>query len=1222
MKNKLLFLLISFISINTFFSQQTTITVDAAANGTTTNTCNGFIIDSGGQGGTGYSNNENTTFTICPDNPDDIINVQFNLFNLDPTDQNPLPNVTNVDEMSIYDGNSTAALFLGNYSGTGLQGVLVQCTPQNLTGCLTFNFYSNNVGGAGAFSASATCTTPCDDPTAGGIVLSGITNDSIHACMNEVIDFQELGSFAQPGFTISEYKWDFMDGSTSLGQSVSHSYAFPGHYRVQLFVKDNNGCTNNNLIDVDVLVATPPNFVNFQGDTTLCIGESMIASATPLLYENTWEGFTGETTINNGCMTDDQLGVAQNVDIVQTGFTSGTTITDMNQILSLCMDMEHSFMGDLVISIACPNGQSVILHQQGGGGTQIGEPIQEDNVDCTDPTTQGVPYSYCFTPTATTTWVEWANGNGGTIPVGNYEPVISLGGLVGCPANGVWTLTVVDNWAADDGTVFSFALNLDPALYPDVVEFTPEHSSNLDSSYWTFPAPFASNLTLSGDTMIITPTAAGIYTYQYTVVNNFGCSNDTTFNINVTEFQLPITLSDTAICAGNLLSLVDFPPCNYTLKLYDSFGDSWNGNNLLMTRNGVTTTYTVDNNPGDFDQFSIPVNFGDNLSFVFDDGGSFLFECSYEILDCSGTVIYTANAPISTTPNIISVGLSFPEPVSFTWSPAGFFDTLVNSTNPEVFIQNDISVSVNVYPTAHPLCNATAVMNITVLPNSYVGQDSTVSICQTTQMENLFTYLGPGANPNGVWIDPNLSPIVMPIDPVTMLEGDYVYSLNAGGCTGSATITVNKFTPTITNVVINDATCVNAFNGSAEITGTNFSSFSVNGSVPQLIQSPAIIGGLNEGFHLISMFGSPSCQVDTLVFVNDPDSLAITFITPPSVICVGDTSKLTVNASGGSSPYIYTWTLNGTVVDQLQSVDVIPQNPFNNYCVTLTEQCGSTSVTECTVVEFDQNILPLLSISDPDICLGEISTFTDITASPNAFASLVTFGDGDSLMIPASQTSFIHQYDSIKSYSLTMTTVSLIGCVYNNAFTNMLEIHPNPTANFAVNPDVVSSMNPEVTLINVSSQDVVKSSWYMPMAEVDTATTEDASAKYPLAQEGDYNVTLFVENFYGCRDSITKTILVQNEMTMYIPNSFTPNGDEFNNTWIISTNGIDLQNFTLLLYNRWGELIYESHDPSIGWDGTFGDELVQAGIYQWSITGINLLTGIEFERHGFLNIFR
>ena len=69
-------------------------------------------------------------------------------------------------------------------------------------------------------------------------------------------------------------------------------------------------------------------------------------------------------------MTDDQLGVAQNVDIVQTGFTSGTTITNSNQILSMCLDMEHTFMGDLVISIACPNGQSVILHQQGGGGHQ------------------------------------------------------------------------------------------------------------------------------------------------------------------------------------------------------------------------------------------------------------------------------------------------------------------------------------------------------------------------------------------------------------------------------------------------------------------------------------------------------------------------------------------------------------------------------------------------------------------------------------------------------------------------------------------------------------------------------------------------------------------------------------------------------------------------------------------------------------------------------------
>ena len=125
-------------------------------------------------------------------------------------------------------------------------------------------------------------------------------------------------------------------------------------------------------------------------------------------------------------------------------------------------------MGDLVILIECPNGQTTILHQQGGGGTQIGIPNPADNVDCDDASTLGEPFTYCFTNEATETWVEWvANSNfGGTIPAGDYEPIEPLSNLIGCPANGVWTLTVIDNWAADDGTLFSFGLNLDPHFTP------------------------------------------------------------------------------------------------------------------------------------------------------------------------------------------------------------------------------------------------------------------------------------------------------------------------------------------------------------------------------------------------------------------------------------------------------------------------------------------------------------------------------------------------------------------------------------------------------------------------------------------------------------------------------------------------------------------------------------------------------------------------------------
>ena len=135
-----------------YFDSNSQVTVDAALNNTTINTCSEFLIDSGGQGGPGYSNNENITFTICSDNPGDQVTVTFNLFALSTVDTAP-GNANNSDQMYVFDGPTTGANSLGNYGGNGLQGVVIQATPQNPSGCLTFQFVSND-SGTGQFTAS------------------------------------------------------------------------------------------------------------------------------------------------------------------------------------------------------------------------------------------------------------------------------------------------------------------------------------------------------------------------------------------------------------------------------------------------------------------------------------------------------------------------------------------------------------------------------------------------------------------------------------------------------------------------------------------------------------------------------------------------------------------------------------------------------------------------------------------------------------------------------------------------------------------------------------------------------------------------------------------------------------------------------------------------------------------------------------------------------------
>ena len=112
------------------------------------------------------------------------------------------------------------------------------------------------------------------------------------------------------------------------------------------------------------------------------------------------------------------------------------------------------------------------------------------------------------------------------------------------------------------------------------------------------------------------------------------------------------------------------------------------------------------------------------------------------------------------------------------------------------------------------------------------------------------------------------------------------------------------------------------------------------------------------------------------------------------------------------------------------------------------------------------------------------------------------------------------------------------------------------------------------------------------------------SHTYPNNEYVDYLITLIAYSPSGCSDTANLKVNVVEQLLYYIPNTFTPDGDEVNQTFSpVFSSGIDIYEFTLLIFDRWGELIFESHDPSKGWNGKYGNEgnLVQDDTYVWKI---------------------
>lgn len=126
-------------------------------------------------------------------------------------------------------------------------------------------------------------------------------------------------------------------------------------------------------------------------------------------------------------------------------------------------------------------------------------------------------------------------------------------------------------------------------------------------------------------------------------------------------------------------------------------------------------------------------------------------------------------------------------------------------------------------------------------------------------------------------------------------------------------------------------------------------------------------------------------------------------------------------------------------------------------------------------------------------------------------------------------------------------------------------------------------------------------SWFLNGSLIDEGSSTDIIFSDP----GQYELVAIGYNDIGCESvpQVLQIVVTECDPLIYwVPNSFTPDGNEFNQTWgPILTSGISIENFELLIYNRWGDVIWESHNANDKWDGTHNGSLVQDGVYVWTM---------------------
>ncbi|TSJ42511.1 PKD domain-containing protein [Fluviicola chungangensis] len=484
------------------------------ASGSTT-ACSGNFYDSGGLAD--YANSESRVFTICPSTAGAKLKLVFSAFQTE-----------GVDYLEVFDGNSVAAPSLGTFSGSTSPGT-IQATPSNASGCLTFRFTSDGSVVYPGWVAAISCVIPCQSITSNWVSSNEapMGDGVIRICQGQSINLVGSGTFGTSG-TGATYSWSMGNGVSVSGANINYTYPAVGSYLANLTITDPNGCTNTNYINRNIQVSTTPTIATSATPATLCTNQTSALSAnvtmTPYTV-NCTPPVSGTTFLPDGS------GASYSTSITTNCYSPSATVTTATDITNICLNMEHSYSGDLSMQIICPNGQSVslITYPSGTGSANLGTPWATSTVDgSSTTTTPGVGANYCFA-TGGTAWATgyasggtFVSGNGpGTytdtyMPAGTYAPMQSFAGLVGCPLNGSWTIQVTDNLASDNGYIFNWDINFNAALL-SASSFTP----TIVSQGWVA----APTLSSTGSTTAnVTPTNQGTPCFTYSVTDNFGCT--------------------------------------------------------------------------------------------------------------------------------------------------------------------------------------------------------------------------------------------------------------------------------------------------------------------------------------------------------------------------------------------------------------------------------------------------------------------------------------------------------------------------------------------------------------------------------------------------------------------------------------------------------------------------------------------------------------------------
>lgn len=606
---------------------------------------------------------------------------------------------------------------------------------------------------------------------------------------------------------------------------------------------------------------------------------------------------------------------------------------------------------------------------------------------------------------------------------------------------------------------------------------------------------------------------------------------------------------------------------------------------------------------------------------------------SATVVDGRGCVV-TVTANI-TEPNLLSINSSTIKNVSCFGENDGEIVINVNGGTP-VYSYTWLPTSIGTGTAITNLTNGT--YTVLIEDSHFCKTSAAITVTQPTapltsvinNVVNLLCHTSLGAataNPSGgtvpytyTW---SSTPPQNTSNASNLLAGTYTVDIaDANGCVTSNTLLLTQPTPVIGTAGLNDTICLGQ---TALLTCTatggagNYYFVWQPGTITNsgtLTPTP-----LANTVYTVVAFDQNGCAsppdfADVTVHVLSTANVQVFGNTP---VCPGQPSFLQANVIGNTGAVTYTWS-NGLTGPGIHIV--IPPQPMYYY-VTVANSCGLTH-KDSIFIDFYPLPNVLAITNGTTVCVPYSMQFLDNSTlvSQNDYINGWTwdFGDGNS----SNEQNPLHAYATPGTYTITLTVTTDAGCSNNNNSTPViLNAYPSPSAQFSINATALNLPYDKLICTNQSSG-ATSYQWSFG----DGNTSNEVHPYYLYNTVGNYEIQLVATSLEGCTDTAYANVITGADVVF--PNAFTPNPDGSsggyytlgsldNDIFFPYTSGV--VDYKLQIFNRWGELIFETTDIKQGWDGYYRGEISQLGVYVWKAY-VKLNVGKEYRLTGDVTLLR